>query len=57
MHVPVVTNPGAWMCFKGTGRVHFEAGKAYSFDTLVMHNYGNDGDTDRVHLLFDVLRG
>lgn len=37
-------------------RVHFEAGKAYSFDARRRHAFGNDGDAARVHLIFDVLR-
>lgn len=58
VHVPVVTNHGAWMLFEEEGvRVHFEVGVAYSFNTLAAHCYGNDGDADRVHLLFDVMVG
>lgn len=58
IHVPVITNPLAWIAFEEEdGRhVHFEAGKAYSFNTLKRHAFANDGLTDRVHLLFDVLR-
>ena len=37
-------------------KVHFEAGRAYSFNTLERHAFGNDGETERVHLIFDVLR-
>lgn len=37
-------------------RVHFEAGKAYTFDARRRHAFGNDGETARVHLIFDVLR-
>ena len=36
--------------------VHFEAGRAYSFNTLERHSFGNDGETERVHLIFEVLR-
>lgn len=57
VHVPVLTNPGAWLEFEEEGGpVHFEVGKAYSFNTLKRHRYGNDGNADRVHLLFDVLK-
>ncbi len=57
VHVPLTTNPGCWMYFEGQGkRVHFECGKAYSFNTLESHHYANDGSADRVHLLFDVYR-
>jgi hypothetical protein len=56
VHVPLVTNPGAWMRFDGHGFVHFEVGSAYTFDTNIRHQFGNDGTTDRVHLIFDVVR-
>lgn len=62
VHVPLVTNPRAWIAFEGNYpyihvyRDHFEVGKAYSFDTLRRHAFGNDGDTERVHLLFDAIR-
>ena len=56
VHVPVVTNPAAWLMFEDEGeRVHFEMGIAYTFDTLHSHCYGNDGTADRVHLILDVL--
>ena len=55
VHVPVLTNPGVWFEWEDCpGRVHFEAGKAYTFDTTRRHSFGNDGATDRVHLMFDV---
>lgn len=57
VHVPIVTNPLAWLRFQEQDeRVHFDVGFAYSFNTLRQHCYGNDGVKDRVHLLFDVLR-
>ena len=59
MHVPIVTNPDAWFMWEPEDgvRVHFAAGKAYAFNTLIPHNFGNDGAADRIHLTFDVLRG
>lgn len=59
VHVPVVTNADCWFMFAEHDgvKVHFEAGKAYSFDTLQPHAFGNDGTTERVHLLFDVVKG
>jgi hypothetical protein len=75
IHVPIVTNPLAWIAFEAENepvhpgneavelgnvllcnKVHFLAGKAYSFNTLERHAFGNDGDTERVHLIFEVLR-
>ncbi len=55
VHVPLATNPGAWMQWEDGERVHFCAGKAYTFDIERRHAFGNDGDTDRIHLIFDVL--
>ena len=58
VHVPLATNTLAWMLFEEEGAyIHLEAGKAYTFDTLRRHAFGNDGSTERVHLIFDVLRG
>lgn len=59
VHVPVITNERAWVAFEEEGgcKVHFEVGKAYSFNALKRHAFSNDGQTDRIHLLFDVLRG
>lgn len=56
VHVPILTNPGCWHQWEGGERVHFEVGKAYSFDTMTAHSLGNDGTTERVHLVFEVLR-
>ena len=72
VHVPLVTNPDAWFAWEEEKydvtfedgeeypgepiRVHFEAGMAYSFNTLKRHSFANDGATGRVHLLFDVRR-
>ena len=58
VHVPVVTNPACWFMWEQDDghKIHFEVGKAYSFNTLEPHAFGNDGETERVHLTFDVLR-
>ena len=37
-------------------RVHFEVGYAYTFNTLKRHAFGNEGESVRIHFLFDVLR-
>ena len=56
VHVPLVTNPGAWILFEEIGqRVHFDVSLAYTFNTFKRHAFGNDGETERVHLLFDVF--
>lgn len=57
VHVPIVTNPEAWIMFESEGqRVHFAEGMAYTFNTIERHAFGNDGPAPRVHLIFDVLR-
>lgn len=56
VHVPLATNPGAWIEFAGEERVHFALGRAYVFDMSLPHNYGNDGDSDRVHLIIDIVQ-
>ena len=58
VHVPILTSPKAWFAWeeqKGE-RVYMEAGWAYSFNTIKAHSYGNEGDSDRVHLIFDALQ-
>lgn len=59
VHVPLLTSPDCWFCWEPEGgrKVYMERGWAYSFNTMQPHNYGNDGTTDRVHLLFDAVRG
>ena len=70
VHVPITTNLGCWMAWEHVAeasplnplpivfeeRIHFEAGKAYSFNTLDRHSFGNDGETARVHLIVEGLR-
>lgn len=58
VHVPITTNPDCWFMFADNDgvKVHFEVGKAYSFDTLKPHAFGNDGGSGRVHLIFDVVK-
>lgn len=56
IHVPLATNPKAWLHFEEEDRpVHFGAGVAYTFDMRRRHSFGNDGTTDRVHLIFEVM--
>lgn len=57
VHAPLTTNPGAWLMFEVEGKsIRFDVGMAYSFDTTQRHSFGNYGSTDRVHLIFEVLR-
>ena len=57
VHVPIKTSPDCWFMWEEQGtKVFMDRGKAYSFNTMKHHNYGNDGKTDRVHLMFDALQ-
>lgn len=52
-HLPLVTNPGAWLEVDGE-KYHLPAGALYAFDKHVPHRGGNDGDTARVHMILDI---
>ncbi len=56
VHVPLLTNDRCWMWFEEEEvPVHFAVGHAYTFNALRRHSFANEGDTDRVHFIFDVL--
>ena len=52
IHVPVTTNLGVVSCFGG-GEHHFQQGEAVEVNNLGLHWVRNDGDTDRIHLIFE----
>ena len=52
IHVPVSTNP-AVVCFFGGAERHFPVGEAVEVDNLGRHWVRNDGDSDRIHLIFE----
>ena len=52
IHVPLTTNPGVVSFFGGEER-HFPEGEAVEVDNLGPHWVRNDGDTDRIHLIFE----
>lgn len=54
IHLPLVTNPGCWVAWEDGPRFSLGLGKAYTFDTLSRHAFGNDGNCERIHLVFDV---
>ena len=53
IHVPLVTNAKAWFEVGGTRR-HLEEGQAYEVNNIIDHGAVNDGDEDRIHLIFEV---
>lgn len=55
LHIPIVTNPG---CFFETeeGRAHLSAdGSAYFLAVNCMHRVVNEGETNRYHLVMDIV--
>jgi hypothetical protein len=52
IHVPLVTNPSV-VSFFGGGEHYFPAGAAVEVNNLGPHWVRNNGDTERVHLIFE----
>jgi hypothetical protein len=53
VHIPICANPKSyWM--NRNGYTNMEVGKVYLCDTRDSHSVHNDGETDRVHLLFAI---
>jgi hypothetical protein len=52
IHVPLTTNPGV-VSFFGGAEHHFPEGEAVEVDNLGPHWVRNDGDADRIHLIFE----
>jgi hypothetical protein len=53
IHVPLTTNENAFM-IAGGQRYHLAVGSAYLIDTRIEHAISNDGETPRIHFMFDV---
>lgn len=52
IHVPILTNPK--VAFLTGGNVyHFPEGEAVEVNNLGLHAVRNDGDSDRIHLIFE----
>jgi hypothetical protein len=54
IHIPLITNPQVTFSVKGID-YHFEKGKAYEVDNSGMHGVKNEGNTTRIHLIFEYL--
>lgn len=52
IHVPLLTNPGVQFYIE-PNTYHLEAGQAYEVNNLVRHAVRNDGETPRIHLIFE----
>lgn len=55
VHVPLVTNKGAFMTLDGED-FHLEVGKAYKINTEAEHAIRNEGFIPRIHFMFDVRK-
>ena len=53
-HLPIATNKLAWL-ESGGELLHLPAGALWWFDKHALHHGGNDGTTDRIHLIVDTL--
>ena len=54
IHVPLETEPAAVLHVDGTD-FHLQAGYAYEVNNLMTHGAFNGGETDRIHLIFEVF--
>jgi hypothetical protein len=52
IHIPLVTNDKVSFFIKPSNH-HFEVGQAVEVNNLDVHAVRNDGDSDRIHLIFE----
>lgn len=52
IHVPLLTNDRVVFFIDGTG-YHFVEGEAVEVSNMAVHAVENNGDTDRIHLIFE----
>ena len=52
IHVPLLTNDKVTFYIEGTG-YHMPEGEAAEVNNMGVHAVKNDGDTDRIHLIFE----
>lgn len=55
VHVPLISNNNAWFEENGV-RQHMVPGNVYFIDTTKEHAISNEGESPRVHIMFDVRR-
>jgi len=51
IHIPIKANNNSFFVF-GDEKYNLEEGKAYLINTTLPHGTTNEGDTDRIHLIF-----
>jgi hypothetical protein len=53
VHIPIITNDKSYFQFEGEN-INLEVGHAYLINTTIPHGTLNEGDTDRIHLIFKI---
>ena len=54
IHIPIVTNNDSFFYVENK-KFHFNKGIAYEVNNAAKHSAVNNGDTDRIHLIFEYL--
>lgn len=54
IHVPVITNEGSFLTFEDR-KYHLSVGKVYEINNRIMHAGFNNGSSDRVHVIIDMM--
>lgn len=54
VHVPLTTNDGVWFEV-GDGRFRLVKGFAWELNNIRPHAVRNDGESDRIHLIFEIM--
>ncbi len=54
IHIPIQTNPDAWF-FQSSKKYNLKEGYAYEVNNATLHAVKNDGNCDRIHLIFEYL--
>jgi hypothetical protein len=56
IHVPLITNNQAYFFGEDRIKYYLEPGRLYLLETNDYHGTNNEGDTDRIHILFKMPR-
>ena len=56
IHIPVVTNRDSFLTFENR-KYHLEVGKVYEINNRIIHSGFNNGSTDRIHVILDMMPG
>jgi hypothetical protein len=56
VHVPLITNSRAYFFGEDKVKHYLEPGRLYILDTNEYHGTNNEGDSDRIHILFKMPR-